>query len=197
MPKQPKVAEIFEYYPEGINLIGFPKVAVIDALGRRLGREVILERHQTEVRGRKFVYPSFPPEFAEKRQAFFRRLKSSNWVQRTFFDSGIPDIRDLGRYRTYEDFFGLCGQVYSTLKTARTQLRPFKHLPEAKRVLRRVDGFDSKLEEMLKTLEKIEESKTFALDVKNGEIAFIPEMPEDKISLAEGSRALGLGGGSP
>jgi len=190
MSKQPAIAEIFEYYPEGINLTGFPQVHILDTLGRKLGQEELLKWHQTEVRGRKFVYPSFCPELAEKRQAFFKRLRSSNKVKKTFFDRGLPETRDLHRL-TYEGFIDLCSEIYETLETARVELKPFRYMLEAKRILRRVNGFDSKLEKMLRTLEKIENARTFALDTEKGRIAFIPKMPENSTEFVnENSRPL-------
>lgn len=177
MSKEPGLNQMFEPYSEGLNLIGFPEIPVIDDLARMLGREVLLEGHKTEIRGKKACYPIFDSRLIEKRQAFFRRLRSSRRIQKTFFEKGIPDPIDLSEYRSYIHFVDLCREVYETLETARTELKPFKHLPEARRILRRVNSFDSRLEKMLKALKEIEENKAFAFDIEEGVIAFLSGMP--------------------
>jgi len=183
MSRELAVAKIFEYNPEGIKLTGFKHAPVLTALGRTLGSEVLWRENQREVGGRMFVYPSFFPDFIEKRQAFFKRVDTSHRVRKGFFDNGVPDIGNLRDYKSFENFLELCDQVYKTLETAKSELKPFSHLPEARAVLRRVNGLDSGLETMLRTLRRIDRTNTFALDTERGVIGFLKKMPDNSVSL--------------
>ena len=174
MGKQLAVAQIFEYCPEAISLEGFPHSRILDALGTTLGREVSLRAHQSEANRRQFLMPSFPLQYVTDRQRFFRRLPQNN-LSKFLFEREFPKREDAGH--SAKDFLCFCEHVYKTLEAAREELKPFRHTPEARAVLRRLDDFDSDLEATLHALNAIGECTAFAVDLKNGVMVPIDKMP--------------------
>jgi len=181
MPKQPSVAEIFEYSPNKLHLVGFPEAEVLDSLKRFLGSEVLLRQHSRKPRYKsRIVDPSFALRHIKARQDFFQRLDNNHRIKKNFFDKGLPKSNNLGLYSTYVEFLGLCNEFYDVIKTARTELRDFRHLPETRRIIRKANQFDSELETVLKTLESIESMTRFAIDTQEGVIANISDVPEQE-----------------
>jgi len=180
---QPSVKRIFEYTPNQIRLVGFPRSAVLTTLGRALGTETSLSRYnKTEQYGRVIPYlvPSFPPEQAEARQNFFTRLHKSR-VTKSVFDIDFPEWRDTGR--SAEDFLNYCQGVYRATCKARDQLKNLRHLPEARVVVTRLNSLDTNLEKALATLDSLDNAHTFAADTKTGEIVPIKRMPQYRLEV--------------
>jgi len=184
MAKQPSVAKIFGYDPDGISLRGFPLDNVLGDIGNSLANEKLLRCYRRQdFNGRWMVFPIFDPAHIKKRQDFFKRANANNIIRKRIFDSGLPEVRNLRDYRSYEDFFDLCGPVYDAIEEARDGLRPYRHLPEARAVLNRLKKFDGKLESLLGTLRAIDEGSGLAIDTETGQAAFISGFPNERAFL--------------
>ena len=173
MKKQPSIAEIFEYNPDAINLIGFPDSLPLQRLSLSLGSEPLLSPYQKGNIGKKTLLPSFYSRYMHERQTFFQRLPDDK-IKKYLFDREFPKTADSKLAYYFLDF---CTRVYQTIESARTELKPFQHLPEAKKILRRLNNLDSSLEKSLSALNSLDESHTFAIDETTGEIVAIEKMP--------------------
>ena len=184
MVKQPSLAQIFEYHPGAINLVGFPKTKILDDLEAALGKESLLQDFVVRKRIRwgfttKAIDPSFNPKYIEERQDLLKRINKSRMIRKAFFREGLPKKKEF-RVFSYKEFLTLCDSLYETIERARTELSDFRDLPEARRIISRAKGFDSRLETMLKTLKSIEKAHIFAIDTHEGVIAYIPSMPSSR-----------------
>ncbi|MDD5650938.1 MAG: hypothetical protein PHF86_11065 [Candidatus Nanoarchaeia archaeon] len=176
--KQPSIAEIFEYIPDSVNLIGFPSTEVLTSLQRFFECEVLIKNPKKNVTHKKnLITPSFPPKFIKERQDFFSRIRKSKRIQKDFFDKNLPKMNNIRDYDSSDNFLYLCDEIYRILNTAESELNYFKYLPETKNVLSQLKKFDSKLELMLNKLKSIEDIRTFAIDTREGIIASIPKLP--------------------
>lgn len=171
MREQPELARMFRYCPETFNLTGFPHSRVLDMLGETFGEEVSLRQYVRSVRGRRFAVPSFPQAYFSQRRAFFNSLPHSAGLLGIEF----PRMED-SRY-TAKGFLNFCNLVYEAIGKLRKELKDYKHLPEARRVLERVGKFDSDLERTIQALEEVEKASVLAVDAENGVVAPMRKMP--------------------
>jgi hypothetical protein len=187
MPKKYSLEEIFEYHPDSIHLTGFPEDGILEDIGNRLRLEKLLKSHARLIKTYPYVLrtvdPSFNPKHIIQRQNFFRTLDAikNKGIKKTFFDRGLPKTDDGKLDGSYASFFELCSRFYKILETAKTELKDFRDVPEAKRILSRIRNFDSGLSSTLEVLETIESAKTFAIDTAKGTIASIPKMPLENV----------------
>ncbi len=173
MNKQPSVAQMFEYVPGAVDLVGFPRSRVLERLSTSLGQEVSLRRYRTEVGGRKMVMPSFPVAYTEQRQEFFRKLPPGS-IGKSLFERQFPRRERI--YQSVSRFLEFCDNVYDTIAGAKEELVDFD-LPEARSVLERLDKFDSELNATLARLKDIRNFDKFAIDANTGIIVNIDQMP--------------------
>jgi hypothetical protein len=175
MRKQLSAAQIFEYCPRAMNLIGFPSSPLFDMLSETLSREVLLKPYKNREGAEKTIIPSFPLDYITKRQEFFEGL-SNEKIDRYIFQREFPK-KQKGRRRV-EDFLYFCEAVYDTIERARGVLKDFNQTLESRRIVNRLSSFDANLEAVLKTLEQIEEADNFAINTKTGLITPIAEIPD-------------------
>src|SRR3989338_3813784 len=185
MPRENLLARIFKPDPDRLHLTGFPNSKVLSELELFLGREKILGDSTRRAHGgQKMVPVSFDAKYVIERQKFFRRLHPHPQVRRNIFDKPFPGSRgNLRDYTANEPFFLLCQEVEEALETARIELDDFRYLPEARRVLSRIDKFNATYGNMLGVLRAIGDMHTFAIDTETGEIANIAKMPIDSCPL--------------
>ena len=166
MRKQLAVAEIFEYRPDAIRLVGFPPSDFFYRLCSTLGKEEHLRQYRTSFSGVNAVLPSFPAEHAQRRQSFFQRLNDCPTIGKRLFRNAFPSKES--RKYSADTFIYFCGRVHETVQLAREELTPLKHMPEARSILRIADSFDKEFGERCKRLEDIDKLHRFYIDTRTG-----------------------------
>ncbi|MBI4159426.1 hypothetical protein HY500_04185 [Candidatus Woesearchaeota archaeon] len=181
MAKPPKLEEIFSPEPNRVNLTGFSHkdAPVLRELEETLGKEPLLRGSKRIKRAAEPISLGFNPEFIEQRQAFFRKAYGiSQPIRSHFLERGLEEIDEkYKRGQTKRGFLEICRVVSGLLESSREELRPFTSFAETRRVLGRINEFDSNLEGMLRTLRAIGEIDKFAIDVSTGIFAPIEEIP--------------------
>jgi len=182
MAKPPRLEEIFSPEPNRVNLTGFSHkdAPVLRELEQTLGKEPLLRgSRRAPKKATEPVSLGFNPEFIEQRQTFFRKAYGvSQPIRSHFLGRALEEMDEAyKRGQTKRGFLEMCGIVSGILESSREELRPFTSFAETRRVLRRIDDFDSDLERMLRTLRAIGEMDRFAIDVSTGIFAPIEEMP--------------------
>jgi hypothetical protein len=176
MAKRPSVAEMFRYVPGQINLVGFTQSPILKSLGTTLGSEALLKNHRQKIDNKEVVVPSFPLQYTEERRTFLDSLPDRP-LEKSLFDEEkpFPERKNIGS--DDYDFLSFCEQVYHTLGKLKIVLNGFKRVSEVRRIRRRLNSFDSDLEETLEALHFLDQCTTFAVDTITGVIAPINEMP--------------------
>jgi len=189
MEKQTTIAEMFQFLPGTIQLIGFPSFSFFNKLSTLLSQEVTLRKYQREVGGRKVVTPSFTLDHVAKRELFFQSLPKGFSLNKSIFEREFPK-NETTRF-SLENFLYFCERVYETREALRRELGIFKQVPEARSAIRRLQDFDAGLENTLRALKSVEGFHTFAMDTQSGVIVNIDRMPAEassKTYLANKSR---------
>jgi len=181
MGRSQQLGKIFAPQPNALHLMGFPfsNFPVLVGIERLLGKEPLLRGSQ-RARYRPPIELSFDPKFVKQRQRFLRRVDSKDHlIKSSFFERGLPEIDSWKGRPSQRSFSEICGEVYTMIETAKTELKYFGRFQETERIHSVIEDFDSDLGEVVRALDSLGSLERFAVDVRDGVFAPIEEMPQE------------------
>jgi hypothetical protein len=169
--------DIFRYEEDFSHLSGFPDTDLVTNLENVLGTARILKSHRRRVGRRNVVDACFSSKYVNKRQEFFQQIDSNDYKLEDKFFEKIDETSIADYNEKNKAFLEICAAAEEIKTSLRKELLKLNNVTEAKKIRSKLCKFDSDLESLLKTIQRIDNLSTFYINIKDGIIAPVSNIP--------------------